>query len=444
MIRHKIAALAAISLGAAPVLPVAAAPVVMISIDGLRPGDIFDARAHGLAVPNLRALAQHGAYAVGVRGVLPTLTYPSHTTLLTGVAPARHGIANNLTFDPLQKNQQGWYWYANDIRVPTLWDAAHAAGLKVANVHWPVSVGAKSIDLNLPQLWRTGTADDRKLNRALATPGLTERLEHALGPYADGIDESVEGDEMRGRFAERLFATERPGFTTVYLTGLDHVQHQDGPDTAAAHAALERIDVAVGRIVAAARKAQPETNIVIISDHGFAAVTHDINMFKAFAQAGLLTLDPGTGAISAWEAMPWFAGGSVAVMLARPGDTALQARAEALLAQLAANPGLGIDRWIKRDALVAMGGADAQYFINFRVGYEMSKNPLAPLVGPSASKGMHGYFPDTPEMRSTLIADGADVKVRGSIGSIRMEDIAPSVARLLQVSLPDADGKPVF
>lgn len=444
LIRFGIATLATLTLGPAMAQPAGAAPVLMISIDGLRPGDIFDAQARGLGVPNLRALAHHGAYATGVRGVLPTLTYPSHTTLLTGVAPARHGIANNLTFDPFQKNQQGWYWYAQDIRVPTLWDAAHVAGLKVANVHWPVSVGATSIDLNLPQLWRTGTADDRKLNRALATPGLTERLERDLGPYADGIDESVEGDETRARFAERLLASEKPGFTTVYLTGLDHVQHQNGPDTAEAHAALERIDAAVGRIVTAARTAQPGTNIVIISDHGFAAVTHDVNLFKAFAQAGLITLDPKTGVISAWEAMPWFAGGSVAVVLARPGDTALQARAEALLVQLAANPELGIDRWIKRDALAAMGGADAQYFINFKVGYEMGKTTLAPLVGPSTSKGMHGYFPDTPEMRSTLIADGPDLKVLGSIGSINMEDIAPSVARLLHVSLPDADGKPVF
>ena len=213
-----------------------AAPVLMISIDGLRPGDVIEADKRGLKIPTLRALARDGAYATAVHGVLPTLTYPSHTTLITGVWPARHGIANNLTFDPFNKNQAGWYWYAEDIKVPTLWDAAHAKGLKVANVHWPVSVGARAIDLNLPQLWRTGLNDDRKLNRALATQGLTERLEAKLGPYADGIDETVEGDENRARFAEVLMREERPGFATVYLTGLDHVQHASGPDTPEAHA----------------------------------------------------------------------------------------------------------------------------------------------------------------------------------------------------------------
>jgi len=69
----------------------------------------------------------------------PTVTYPSHTTLMTGVWPAKHGILANQTFDPLQKNHEGWYWYAEDIRVPTLWDAASAAGRTTASIQWPVS-----------------------------------------------------------------------------------------------------------------------------------------------------------------------------------------------------------------------------------------------------------------------------------------------------------------
>lgn len=434
----KILTLAAVLLATSA----SAAPVVMISVDGLRPGDVTGASARGLKIPNLRALADGGTVA-SVRGVLPTLTYPSHTTLLTGVYPAKHGIANNLTFDPTQKNQQGWYWYAQAIRVPTLWDVAHAAGLKVVNVHWPVSVGARSIDLNLPQLWRTGTADDRLLNRALATPGLIERLEKSLGPYADGIDESVAGDEIRAKFAVALLTDEKPGFATVYLTGLDHIQHQNGPDTPEAHAALERIDAAIGHIVAAARAAQPGTDIVVVSDHGFAAVTHDVNLFGAFIKAGLVTLDA-NGGVTSWEAMPWFAGGSAAVVLANRDDPALQHRVEALLADLSANPDLHIDRWIKRAEITKMGGADADYFINFAVGTEMAKDPRAPLVGHAAVKGMHGYFPDVPEMSATLIANGPDLRAHGAIGEIDMRSIAPSVARILHVALPNAEAKPAF
>ncbi|HXB00681.1 MAG TPA: alkaline phosphatase family protein, partial [Steroidobacteraceae bacterium] len=77
-----------------------AVPVLMISVDGLKPEYVLDADAHGLKIPFLRSLMQGGAYARGVTGVWPTVTYPSHTTLLTGLSPAEHGIYNNLEFDP--------------------------------------------------------------------------------------------------------------------------------------------------------------------------------------------------------------------------------------------------------------------------------------------------------------------------------------------------------
>jgi len=201
-------------------------PVLLISIDGLRPGDVLEADKRGLAIPNLRRFVREGAYASGVTGVLPTLTYPSHTTLITGVAPARHGITANNSFDPIGINQGGWTWYASDIQVPTLWEEASKAGLTTGNVHWPVSVAAKGVTWNLPQIWRTGHADDVKLLDALATPGLRAELERATGTsYAMGIDESLAGDENRGRFATALIEAHRPDFLTVYLTALDHEQH---------------------------------------------------------------------------------------------------------------------------------------------------------------------------------------------------------------------------
>ena len=124
--------------------------LVMVSIDGLRPDYVTSAAAHGVKVPNLRRFMKEGAYAEGVTGVVPTLTYPSHTTLVTGVWPAAHGIWGNTTFDPLQKNYQGWYWYAEDIRVATLWDVVAQAGRTTASIQWPVTVGAK-ITWNIPE-----------------------------------------------------------------------------------------------------------------------------------------------------------------------------------------------------------------------------------------------------------------------------------------------------
>jgi predicted AlkP superfamily pyrophosphatase or phosphodiesterase len=77
-----------------------------------------------------------------VIGVWPTVTYPSHTTLVTGVSPAEHGILSNIEFDPEQHFKESWFWYADQIRVPTLWRVTHAAHLATASVGWPVTVGA--------------------------------------------------------------------------------------------------------------------------------------------------------------------------------------------------------------------------------------------------------------------------------------------------------------
>lgn len=434
------AALASLALSAGAVQ---ASPVLMISLDGLRPEDVTQAQARGIKVPQLRALMQEGAYASGVVGVLPTLTYPSHTTLITGAAPARHGVSNNLTFDPQARNQQGWYWYASDIRVPTLWQIAHSAGLKTANVHWPVSVGAKGIDANLPQIWRTGTADDAKLMAALATPGLLPRLEAQLGPYVQGIDETVEGDAARVKFAQALLA-DRPALTTVYLAGIDHEEHRSGPGSPAAIATIEKTDALVGDLVAAARKAMPDVTVVVVSDHGFQPITTDINLFAPFVAAGLISLGA-DGKVSSWQAEPWIAGGTAFVVTARPDDAALTGQVTMLVKKLAADPRYHIARVLDRAETQRSGGpAEAVLTIAMEPGFETGRDPAAALSAPSGYKGMHGYMPDLPQMRSTLIVSGPSLKKRGDLGVVDMRAIAPSVARVLGVPMPSAEKPPVF
>ncbi len=423
-----------------------AAPVLFISIDGLRPGDVLDADKRGLKIPNLRGFVREGSYASAVKGVLPTVTYPSHATLLTGASPARHGIIGNTSFDPMQINQGGWYWYASDLKLPTLWDAAAKAGLSTANVHWPTSVGAKSIRWNLPQYWRTGHTDDLALMKALSTPGLVDALEQDLKlTYAQGISESIEGDENRGAFAVRLITREKPGFATVYLTALDHEQHVSGPDTKDAHIVLERIDAVLGKLIAAELSVHPDAVIAVASDHGFAATTSETNLFKPFVDAGLITLDT-DGKVSGWEAMPWPSGGSIAVVLARPDDALLQAKVRDLLGHLKADPAAHVAGVIEKGDIAAMGGNPAaNFYVNLEVGALAGgfKGANAMLSGPSKIKGMHGYFPAAREMRSTFMMMGKSVPRARNLGEIDMRSIAPTLAKLMNTSLPTADLPPL-
>ena len=423
-----------------------ASPVLMISIDGLRPTDVLDAKKNGLKVPNLRTFVKTGAFATGVRGMLPTVTYPNHTTLITGVSPALHGISNNITFDPLQKNMEGWYWYESDIKVRTLWDAVHDRHGVVANIGWPVSVGGPSIDYNIPEYWRAQTADDLKLLRALSTPGLVARLEHDSGiPLAALFGENPDNDAARARFAEKLIEISFPEFMTLHLVSLDHTQHNFGPGSPEANAALEQIDANVGELVTDARRIEPDVTIAIVSDHGFAPVSRDVNLMVAFEEAGLITLDPKRRKITAWDAMPWGAGGSAAIVLAHPDDPALKDKVAALLAKLAADPSSGIGKVIDKAEIEARGGArEASFFVDFKLGYIDGRNLSGPLVTPSTLKGSHGYFPDHKELRATFLIAGPGVTKKGSLGDIDMRDIAPTLAKILQAPLLGTTGKTLF
>jgi predicted AlkP superfamily pyrophosphatase or phosphodiesterase len=422
-----------------------AAPVLMISIDGLRPGDVLEAQTRGLKVPVLRALARDGAYATGVRDALPSVTYPNHTTLVTGVWPARHHIASNTVFDPLRKNMGGWYWYAEDIATPTLWEAVHAAGGVVASLGWPVTVGASAIDANIPEYWRAHDAEDAKLERALVTPGLAASLERGgHTPLVDTGDTSPDADAQKAHDAAAIYRLKRPVFFTLHLSSLDEVQHLTGPGSPQSHAALERIDAEVGEVVAAARQAEPDLVVAIVSDHGFAPVEHDVNVGVAFVQAGLIDLDPKSRPIR-WEAAPWPSGGSAGVVLARPGDPALRAKVAALLGRLATDPASGIGRVIDRDEIAALGGApDMDFFVDAKIGYIFGGDLTGPLVTAASQKGSHGYFPQHPEMQATFILNGPGLRRRGSLGEVDMRDIAPTLAGVLGVSLPSAEGKPLF
>lgn len=443
---RKSAVLAALALIPAPAL---AEPVLLISIDGLRPGDVLEAQKRGIALPNLRRFVSEGTYASGVEGVLPTVTYPSHTTLVTGVSPAKHGILSNYSFDPTQINQTGWYWYAQSVKVPMLWEAAAKAGLSTGNIHWPVSVAAKGVTWNLPQIWRTGHADDALLLDAVATPGLKAELEKAVGEaYAMGIDESLAGDSKRGRFATALIAAHSPQFLTVYLTALDHEQHVKGPGSPEAKAVLEKIDAIVGDLVAAELRAHPDAAIAVASDHGFEAVDHFLSLPRAFIDAGLITLDADSKTITGWEAFPWSAGASCAIMLARPDDRALADKVKALLDKLAADPANGIERVVGKSEIARMGGnPDASFYVNMKPNFvtDNFRGAGTPLNGPTPASigGMHGYFPGPANLRSAFFIKGKGIAAGKDLGLIDMRAIAPTLARIMGAALPAAEAQPL-
>jgi predicted AlkP superfamily pyrophosphatase or phosphodiesterase len=449
---RKTALLCLLSAGAAW-----ADPVLMISIDGLKPEYITHADEHGLHIPNLRRFVQEGTYADGVIPVLPTVTYPDHTTLITGVWPTEHGIINNPLFDPDHNLAGAWYWYAESIKVPTLWDAAHQAGISTASISWPVSVNATSVDTLIPEFWRTnspaigGNDQDRYLMNAVSRPdNMLDEMEKRLGPYMRGNDTTVErGDTVRTRFALDILENKKPGFMTVHLSAMDESEHLHGPFSPEANQTLEAVDGMVGQLMQAALANDPKTKIVIVSDHGFVAITHSVNIYIPFLEAGLMQL-PGkrTGIeamLSASSPQPWkvefnSAGGVTAIMLHDPADTATKEKVHTLLTRLASDPNNGIESVLDEKQIAEREGfPGASYLIVMKPGYTAGAATSGPLVtGDSPLKGSHGFWPLYPEMRSSFFVLGQGVAQHRDLGVIDMRQIAPTVAGVLGVGLPTA------
>lgn len=413
----------------------------MISVDGMRPDYITQADEHGAKVPNLRRFLKEGTYADGVVGVVPTVTYPSHTTLVTGVWPAKHGIFANTTFDPLRKNLDGWYWYTEDIRVPTLWDAAAAAGRTTASIQWPVTVGAH-ITWDIPEFWRASTPDDAKLLRAVSTPGLLQEARKDLGEYRGGFDTSAEGDVNRGQYAEWILEKKHPALLTLHLSSLDHIEHETGPFSPEDIAVLETIDATIGEIRATAERLAPRrTFIGIVSDHGFARTDAQLNLFPLFREEKLITVDE-KGKITDWKAIPWVTGGSAAIVLKDPNDSATLSEVRELLAKVASDPANGVDRILDAEELHKRGGfSPASFFVGLKPGWRTGSALDGPVLSKVKLGGTHGELPDLPDLHASFFLIGPGVPAGRSLGLIDMRDVAPTLAHEVGLSLPTADGK---
>jgi predicted AlkP superfamily pyrophosphatase or phosphodiesterase len=414
--------------------------VVLVSIDGLRPEEYLNADAERLAIPTLRALMKRGRYARAVTGTWPTVTYPAHTTLVTGARPNRHGILGNRPFDPLYRNQGGWNWYAESIKADTLWAAARRSGKTTGSAYWPVTVGA-AIDDDFPQVWRAKTDEDDKLLRALMVPGLVRDYEARYG----ALPAEHRTDHERGNAAEFLLRDRHHDLTLVYFTDLDEEQHASGPGSARAHATLERIDTELGRVVAAV-DASPDaarTAVVVVSDHGFAPVSQVVRPAVLLRAAGLIDV-AGDGTVTGYRAGVLAAGGLAAIYLKDPADHPLRDRVRKLLDAAARDPRNGIRAVVGPEVFEAAGGfAGASFALEAAPGFEFDYALGSELVLPASGLGAHGYVPDDPRMAASLIAAGAGIRPGPPLPVVSMLAIAPTVARLLGVTLADAEASPI-
>lgn len=419
--------------------------VIVVSVDGLMPEVYLRPDELGLKVPTLRALKAAGAHSPGMRGIFPTVTYPTHTTMVTGVDPGIHGIVANAPLDPLQANADGWYWYAQDIRTTTLWDVAEAAGRRSAAVFWPVTVGARMSWL-VPEYWRARTPDDDKLIAALSTPGLLPAVRARFPDFAAEYTPQRRSDAGLTDIAVHLIERERPALLLLHIFDVDSRQHGFGPRSPDALATIEAADAQLARVIAAAKQAGTwaRTTLIVVSDHGFMPISRRVRPGVLLQSLGLVELDGER--LRDWRVGMSLSGGQAYLYLKDSADDAARRAIVDAFTALVGRPDSGIDKIYTQAEIVARGGDPAAVLaLGAAPGFSFANGYTGPATdeAPAQYRGTHGYDPERPEMAAALLIVGPGVTPGLEIADARMIDVAPTIAGLLGLRLPAATGKPL-
>lgn len=413
--------------------------VVLVTIDGFRP-DFYTDATWGMV--NLQQLMQEGVFAEGVNSVFPSVTFPAHTTIITGVQPAQHGVYFNDIFEPgIAKGR--WYADYDSIKVPTLFDAVQKAGMTSASIIWPVSVGAP-ITYNIPDIWEQGGNTDRRaITARYATPkGLYEELEqHATG-HLEANDFNMDKDylamdENIARMGGYLIRKYRPALTMVHLPCADHAEHAEGRDGQQVRRAVAGADHALRILVEAIDKAgiKDSTAIIVTGDHGFVSLHTRIFPNVWLAEAGLVgDVDKGD-----WKAVFHSGGGSCFLQLKDRKDKKTIEKVKQVLAALPEDQ-KKLFRVIDRSMLDKIGAdPNAVLALAAAPGVTIGGNTKGEAVKP-AKGGTHGYFPDFKEIQTGFVGYGAGFRKGASIAEMDLKDMAPLVAKLLGLPF-SAQGK---
>ncbi len=417
--------------------------VVLISIDGLAAYHLNDDEVE---LPNLRELIEKGVWAESSETVFPSVTHPSHTTLVTGVLPNVHGVIGNR----LVNRETGERFHitnkphSESVRVPTLFDAAKDKGLLTAAFFWPESRDDPAVDFNIPEVFDGAAADPRVVD-----PAILEELRQADIPidlffrwYTDLFRVGA-GDAILADAAAYVIRTYRPKLLAIHLVATDEIQHAYGSDHYRSREALTMADNGVGILREAIDDAglEDKTAFFIVSDHGFHTVRHEVNVYPVFERHFIG--DPGLKDRVRLHRSGWFLyvelldAARDEVALESVFDDVLELDGIARILRPADYDALGYPRY-EQDPHVRGQYAIAGDIDTFPVDDASSTSTLRYLRA-QPNHG-HGYLPSHPRMYPAFIASGVGIREGIRVGRVRNLDVAPTVARLLGLALPSTSG----
>ena len=413
--------------------------VVLMTIDGFPARALKDPR---LPMPTLRGLIANGAHADAMIPINPTVTWPNHTTLITGVDAAVHHVMANgeIEFPTPGSGPVVKPWVPKDdlVHARTLYDALAEKGMTTGQVDWVAIYGAKNVRWQFGEKpdWNSPIVQDLAA-RNLITQERADRFWDSSPSWRDDLWTDAAID---------ILTHHTPNLLLFHLLQTDTLQHQYGALSPAAYAAYAYADTCLSRLIEAARAAGllDRITFVVASDHGFGNVKHAIRPNVVLAQRNVLTKQNGK-----YEGSAWF--------LAEGGEASLYIRDPALRAKLVPElktyfsslPGVEgafTNEEARALGLPAAGTTDQapDLYLTASPGYAFwtgEDGLLTQDVYPVA--GSHGYSNTDPEMQALFVASGSHIRTGIDLGMIPNLRVAPTIAKILGVSLPAAKEQPL-
>ena len=444
MLRHAFllfALLLSLRPGFAAEIPAKDRIVVLVTIDGF-PAWVWDDPA--LPMPFLQRLAREGAVAKAMTIANPTLTWPNHTTLVTGVTPARHGVLFNGMMvrqgpsAPLKL--EPWKDKGELVRVPTVYDLAFKAGLKTAHVDWIPTTNAGTFHFEFGERPNAANPIEREMLASGAITATELKEFNTRNP--------AWRDVFWTRAGVHIVKQHRPNLLLFHLLNTDAINHRSGPGTWASMSAFAFADTCLRELSDAVQAAglADKATFVITTDHGFKSAKRIIRPNVALRQAGLLRVQGPT--VATCDAVANTLGGSamiyvpdktkLATLTPKLKDLIGKLEGVARIYEPAEYASLGLPTPAQNDQM-------ADFFVVAKDGYAFTHQPTGDDtvtdVTPEVYPGHHGYLASDAQLNGMFVAWGHGVKRGAQLGAIRNVDVAPTVAALLGLKMENIEGR---
>ena len=417
--------------------------VIVISVDAM----VFEDTELLRKLPTFASVWDQTARVERVRSVYPTITYPCHTTMMTGVYPDRHGVISDEQEAPGQLKPK-WVHYRKSVKAPTFFDLAKENGMSTASVFWPVTGGDPAIDYLLDEYWPQypGCSDAEAFRESGTSEEVMEKIVMPNIALVEGTPRKhPDSDDFIYASACSIIRQYKPQLLAVHHASVDHYRHKSGVFTPLVEHGIHEVDHWMGMVFKAVRDAgvMDETDFFIVSDHGQMDIRRAVAINALFAEKGLITLDE-NGGFKDWRAWVKSGGLSALVYVKDPAD---EQQVYDLLCHLRDEGVYGVSEVFTREEAARDHHLDGAFsFVLETDGMTtFSSEWTRPLVRPLTNadyrlgRATHGYMPHKGP-QPTLIAFGPHIKPGVVLSDANLVDEAPTIAHALGLTMDNVEG----